>query len=189
MNLESLCTHLINTFPSRNQEIRQILSLLGEPSDPLLPLFIYGGASTGKTSILLETFKQMKRPFAYTSCRSSHSPRILFESILNQLYGHVRTSENGFCSVKKCDKLGDFLNFLPDACLAAIASAESRHGLGKKVWTLPHLNTLKKSLYTKSNQTLDMCLVNNFVRHQFRPTNELEVTLHVRFTVIKYLNL
>jgi hypothetical protein len=145
MTLESLFMHLINIFPSRNQEIKQILSLIGEPSDPLLPLFIYGGASTGKTSILLETFKQLKRPFAYTSCRSSHSPRILFESILNQLYGHVRTSENGFCSAKKCDKLGDFLSFLPDACLSAIASGKSKHGLAKKVCTLLHPKAKKEA--------------------------------------------
>ena len=160
MNLESLYTHLINNFPSRNHEIKQILCLIGEPSDPLLPLFIYGGASTGKTSILLETFKQLKRPFAYTSCRSSHSPRILFESILNQLFGHVRTSDNGFCSVKKCDKFGDFLNFLPDACLSAIASVESMQGLNKKVCLLPPLATVK-DLKKDKKQTQLMCIINN----------------------------
>ncbi|MCO5605838.1 hypothetical protein L7F22_060022 [Adiantum nelumboides] len=123
---DMLHSHLVDHFPARTSEIIQLLGLLGEPCDLMFPLFVYGGASTGKTSILLEIFRQMKRPFAYTSCRSSHTPRILFESILNQLHRHVRSPSNKFSSLKKCDKFSDFVGLLTDACsLAAFEKAES----------------------------------------------------------------
>lgn len=136
---DTLYAHLADLFLARSGEIKQLLGLLGEPCDPLFPLFVYGGASTGKTSILLEIFRQIKRPFAYTSCRSSHTPRILFESILNQLFGHVRGSANNFGSAKKCDKLSDFIGFLADACFSAISAKEGSMGkalpsLHKKIY-------------------------------------------------------
>lgn len=126
MSLDMLYAHLTALFPARGSEIKQLLGLLGKPCDTLFPLFVYGGASTGKTSILLETFRKMKRPFAYTSCRSSYTPRLLFESILNQLLRHARSPANNFASAKKCDKLGDFLGFLADACYSAASAKDAK---------------------------------------------------------------
>ncbi|KAH7447554.1 hypothetical protein KP509_01G111600 [Ceratopteris richardii] len=135
---DMLYKHLIDRFPARNSEIKQLLGFFGEQTDLMLPLFIYGGASTGKTSIILNALRMMNRPFAYASCRSSHTPRILFESILNQLTKHTRSSSNNFGSSKKCDKLSDFLGLLCDACHAA---ALEKAGAISKGSTCP----LKKS--------------------------------------------
>ncbi|KAH9617027.1 hypothetical protein KSS87_009191 [Heliosperma pusillum] len=103
---------LISRFPGRNAQISDVLAHLGPLNSPTLPLFIYGGASTGKTSIVLEIFRYLKRPFVYSSCRTCYSPRILFESILNQLALHKRDEENCYSSSKKCDKASDFANYV-----------------------------------------------------------------------------
>ncbi|KAK9749416.1 hypothetical protein RND81_02G124200 [Saponaria officinalis] len=103
---------LISRFPGRNTQISDVLAHIGPLNSPMLPLFIYGGASTGKTSIVLEIFRHLRRPFVYSSCRTCYSPKILFESILNQLALHKRDEDNSYSSAKKCDKPSDFANFL-----------------------------------------------------------------------------
>ncbi|XP_021748523.1 origin of replication complex subunit 5-like [Chenopodium quinoa] len=111
---------LISSFPGRNTQITEVLGHLGPLNSPMLPLFIYGGTSTGKTSIILEIFRYLKRPFVYSSCVSCYSPRILFESILNQLAFHKRSEQNGYLSVKKCDKPSDFANFVREALVSVL---------------------------------------------------------------------
>ncbi|KAL0428853.1 UNVERIFIED_CONTAM: Origin of replication complex subunit [Sesamum radiatum] len=53
---------LINSFPGRQTQILELINLLGPLDSPLVPTFIYGGASTGKTSIVLQIFKHLNRP-------------------------------------------------------------------------------------------------------------------------------
>lgn len=88
----------------------------------MFPLFLYGNASTGKTSVVLQTFKHLNRPFVYSSCRSCYNPRILFESVLNQLLLHRRNASNGYSSAKRCERGADFVNMLRDALCQAIES-------------------------------------------------------------------
>ncbi|GKU88027.1 hypothetical protein SLEP1_g2340 [Rubroshorea leprosula] len=45
---------LLSSFPGRRTQIFEILRLLGPLNSPMFPIFIYGGASTGKTSIILQ---------------------------------------------------------------------------------------------------------------------------------------
>ncbi|VFR03679.1 unnamed protein product [Cuscuta campestris] len=107
---------LMSSLPGRQPQIRQLLHLLGPLNSPIYPLFMYGGASVGKTSTILQTFKYLKRPFVYCSCITCYSPRILFESILNQLLLHRRTESNGYSSAKRCsDRPSDFVNLLQEA--------------------------------------------------------------------------
>ncbi|KAL9245371.1 hypothetical protein vseg_019033 [Gypsophila vaccaria] len=103
---------LISRFPGRKSQIFDVLAHIGPLNSPMLPLFIYGGASTGKTSIVLEIFRHLRRPFVYSSCRTCYSPKIVFESILNQLALHKRNEDNCYSSSKKCDKPSDFANIL-----------------------------------------------------------------------------
>ncbi|KAG1370974.1 Origin of replication complex subunit 5 [Cocos nucifera] len=81
----------------------------------MLPLLLHGGVSTGKTSVMLQILHHINRPFVYTSCRSCHSPRILFESVLNQLFLHRRNPGNGYLSARRCERASDFVNLLRDA--------------------------------------------------------------------------
>ncbi|KAJ4952019.1 hypothetical protein NE237_028851 [Protea cynaroides] len=106
---------LLSCFPGRRLQIVELLHLIGPLNCPMLPLFLYGGASTGKTSILLQVFRHLKRPFVYSSCRTCYNPRILFESTLNQLLLHRRNMENSYSSAKRCERPADFVNFLREA--------------------------------------------------------------------------
>lgn len=107
-------------FPGRQIQIKELISLIGGPRDFMTPLFVYGGPSTGKTTVVLEIFKRLNRPFAYASCRSCFNPRLLFESILNQLMSHRRTNANNYSSAKRCEKIADFVVYLKEACIQAI---------------------------------------------------------------------
>ncbi|GAB2291005.1 Origin recognition complex subunit 5 [Dionaea muscipula] len=104
--------NLYSCFPGRHSQIVDVLRLLGPLNSPMLPIFVYGGSSTGKTSVILQVFRHLKRPFAYASCLTCYCPRILFESILNQLMFHQRDEEHFYSSAKRCERPSDFANFL-----------------------------------------------------------------------------
>ncbi|KAL2468709.1 Origin of replication complex subunit 5 [Forsythia ovata] len=124
INLEEL----INSFPHRRMQILELIKLLGPLNSPMIPLFVYGGASTGKTSTVLEIFKHLNRPFIYSSCVTCYNPRILFESILNQLLLHRKNESNGYSSAKRCEKPSDFVNLLRDALSTLIDSLKGDLG-------------------------------------------------------------
>ncbi|CAN4125651.1 unnamed protein product [Withania somnifera] len=113
---------LLSSLPGRRAQIMELLNLLGPLDSPMFPLFIYGGASTGKTSSILQIFKHLKRPFVYSSCITCYSPRILFESVLNQLLLHRRDESNRYSSAKRCERPSDFVNFLQDALRSVVDS-------------------------------------------------------------------
>ncbi|KAJ8900639.1 hypothetical protein K2173_025416 [Erythroxylum novogranatense] len=106
---------LLSSFPGRHIQIKEIMRILGPQDCPMFPQFIYGGASTGKTSVVLQIFRHLNRPFVYASCRTCYSQRILFECILNQLLLHKKNAANGYSSAKRCEKPSDFVNFLREA--------------------------------------------------------------------------
>lgn len=106
---------LISSFPGRSSQILQIVHHLGPLNSPTLPLFVYGGASTGKTSIILQLFRHLNRPLVYSSCMACYNQRILFESILNQLLLHRKNASNGYSNAKRCERPSDFVNFLREA--------------------------------------------------------------------------
>lgn len=91
-----------------------------------IPLFLYGGVSTGKTTTVLQIFRHLRRPFVYVSCRTCYSPRILFETIINQLLLHSKNEGNGYSSAKRCEKPSDFVNYLRDALLNVISGFKEK---------------------------------------------------------------
>ncbi|KAJ8529196.1 hypothetical protein K7X08_036031 [Anisodus acutangulus] len=113
---------LISSLPGRRSQISELLRLLGPLDSPMFPVFVYGGASTGKTSTILQIFKHLKRPFVYCSCITCYSPRILFESMLNQLLLHRRNESNRYSSTKRCERPSDFVNFLKEALCNVVDS-------------------------------------------------------------------
>ena len=119
---------LISSFPGRRSQILDLVQFLGPLNSPMIPLFVYGGASTGKTSTVLYMFRHLKRPFIYCSCVSCYSPRILFESILNQLLLHRKNESGGYLSAKRCERPSDFVNLLREALTALIESLKGNTG-------------------------------------------------------------
>ncbi|KAI4355092.1 hypothetical protein L6164_003898 [Bauhinia variegata] len=129
---------LISKFPGRKSQIIELVRLLGPLNSPMLPLLVYGGASTGKTNIILQLFKHLKRPFVYSSCRTCYNERVLFESVLNQLLLHRKYSANGYSNAKRCERPSDFVNFLREALtnvinnLKGISEKSSSNKLGER---------------------------------------------------------
>lgn len=119
---------VLSNFPGRRIQIFELVRILGPMNCPILPLFIYGGTSTGKTSIMLQIFGHLNRPFVYSSCLTCYSPRILFESILNQLLLHRKNAANGYSSAKRCERLSDFLNLLREALTSIISNLQGNSG-------------------------------------------------------------
>ncbi|CAK9150377.1 unnamed protein product [Ilex paraguariensis] len=119
---------LICSFPGRRIQILELLQLLGPLNSPVIPLFIYGGACRGKTSTVLQIFRHLNRPFVYSSCLTCYSPRILFESILNQLLLHRKHEGNGYSSAKRCERPSEFVNLLREALGNIINSLKGNMG-------------------------------------------------------------
>lgn len=121
---------LLSSFPARGNQIRELLRLLGPVNSPMLPLFVYGDPSTGKTSTILQIFRYLNRPFVYASCRTCYSLQILFESVLNQLLLHKKNAANGYSSTKRCIKPSDFVSFLREDLTSVIEKLRSLKKLG-----------------------------------------------------------
>lgn len=119
---------VLSNFPGRRIQILELVRILGPMNCPMLPLFIYGGTSTGKTSIMLQIFGHLNRPFVYSSCLTCYSPRILFESILNQLLLHCKNAANGYSSAKRCERPSDFVNLLREALISIISNLQGNSG-------------------------------------------------------------
>ncbi|EPS57638.1 hypothetical protein M569_17179, partial [Genlisea aurea] len=127
---------LLDSFPGRRTQILEMINLIGPVDSPLFPLFVYGGASTGKTSTVLQIFKHLKRPFIYVSLITSYSPRLLFESILNQLSSHTRGGSENYRG-KRCERPSDFVNLLREALSDLVSTLKGnnleKNGSNKEV--------------------------------------------------------
>lgn len=108
-------------FSVHRNEIEQLLNLLGRPCDLVPPVFVHGPTATGKTSVVCEAMRVLRLPHAYVSCRSCHTSQLMYESILNQLVGQVRSATNNYSSARKCENLNDFAKHLPEACAQALS--------------------------------------------------------------------
>ncbi|TKY65432.1 Origin of replication complex subunit 5 [Spatholobus suberectus] len=117
---------IISSFPGRSSQILEIVRLLGPLNSPMLPLFMYGGSSTGKTSIILQLFRHLNRPLVYSSCRTCYNQCILFESILNQLLLHRKNAANSYSNAKRCERPSDFVNFLREALTNVINNLKEK---------------------------------------------------------------
>ncbi|XP_042046433.1 origin of replication complex subunit 5-like [Salvia splendens] len=150
---------LINSFPGRRAQILELVQFLGPLNSPMIPLFVYGGASTGKTSTVLYMFRHLKRPFIYCSCVSCYSPSILFESILNQILLHRKNESGGYLSAKRCERPSDFVNLLGEALTALIDSLKGNMGKsspnGRMVYLVfDHLELVRE--WDKSDSTIPL---------------------------------
>ena len=119
---------VVSSFPGRHVQILELIRIFGPVNCPMFPIFIYGDCSTGKTSIILQIFRHLNRPFVYSSCLTCYSPRILFESILNQLLLHRKNAANGYSSAKRCDRPSDFVNFLREALISVTSNLKGNSG-------------------------------------------------------------
>lgn len=101
---------LKNCYPGRNNQIDQLLQCFGNKDEPYpSSVFICGGPSTGKTSIVTSLFKLLKIKYATINLIECYSTRILLESVLNQLMDHKIDPHIG-APYAKCESLMSFVS-------------------------------------------------------------------------------
>ncbi|GAQ83861.1 hypothetical protein KFL_001650140 [Klebsormidium nitens] len=121
LSTSQVALHLNATFPGRAPQVNQFLNLLGEPGERGAPILVWGFPNTGKTSIVRGALRLLGRPHAYVSCRSSSSPRMIYEGVIEQLAGYVRSAANDYAPYVRCTDLSDFVQILRRVCITAAA--------------------------------------------------------------------
>lgn len=70
----------------RTNQINFLISILKNSEECCLPnLFVYGHTSMGKTSTLIYVMEKLQIKFSHINCIDSYSPRLIFESIIQQM--------------------------------------------------------------------------------------------------------
>ncbi|KAJ1744193.1 hypothetical protein LPJ68_000253 [Coemansia sp. RSA 1086] len=183
--MSSLLAILSEQYPGRKDQASQLLSLLGEPTDPTPPfIFIYGPSATGKTSVIRSLFThydQSGQRYAYINGVECFTPRLLFERVLNAWAGHVPSLDNKFANYTRCENTVEFVNNVHDLLhdkqgqthYIIIDQAERLRDRG------PMLLTMLLRLSELTNASICTVLVSNVVWDKFRPRHggALEPTL------------
>lgn len=103
---------LIRLFPGRDKQITQLWNYLGHKNEPFPNcIYIYGGSGTGKTAITKKFLELHEINHAFINLIECYSPKILYESILNQLTGFKIDPTKGQ-PFAKCDNMMDFVSCL-----------------------------------------------------------------------------
>ncbi|KAI9305416.1 origin recognition complex subunit 5 C-terminus-domain-containing protein [Cunninghamella echinulata] len=102
-------------FPGRTKQINTLLSLMGNPNDTPVPsIFIYGHASSGKTSVVKAVMEAKLSPkqYAYIHCVENYSPRMIFEKALNQWCDWTPSIDNQFTNICKAESIHQFVKII-----------------------------------------------------------------------------
>lgn len=114
------CIEIVSCdYPCRADIIRRLYVDLNlgarEPQTALPPsIFIYGDHGTGKTAVLSEFLLQVPHKTVTIDCVECYTSKIIYETVLNQLFDHSLAPENNYSSYKKCDNARDFVDALND---------------------------------------------------------------------------
>ena len=76
---------LLKRWPHRTEQIHHLLALLGRPLDTPCRLLVCGPSGSGKTGVVRDALSHAGAPNAWVSCLSCHSPRLVFDAVLDQL--------------------------------------------------------------------------------------------------------
>lgn len=107
--MDSIVNKLKISFPGRKYQIQQLCNLFGYKNETFVDcVYIYGPSSTGKSSIVTSVLDNLGIQHVRINLIECYSPKILFESILNQLSGHKVDSFKGL-PYAKCDNIMDFI--------------------------------------------------------------------------------
>lgn len=118
------CMEIVScSYPCRAELIRRLFVdiNLGREHPCALPasVYIYGDHGTGKTAVLTEFLAQLPHRIVTIDCVECFTPKIIYETILNELFEHRLTAATNFASYARCDNGRDFvdaLHALPTNC-------------------------------------------------------------------------
>lgn len=93
-------SELQRRFPCRELEIEKLYQLYGRIDEPMLDaLYVFGVTSVGKTSLIRAALRSFQTRHAYIDLIRCNTPKVLFESVLEQLQ----------IPTPRCDNLMDFV--------------------------------------------------------------------------------
>ncbi|XP_055615999.1 origin recognition complex subunit 5 [Toxorhynchites rutilus septentrionalis] len=102
-------------YPCREDLVRKLYQLYGDGGQFPPALYLYGHTSTGKSSIVQALLHRLAgTKYAILNAIECYTNKILFESIVNELEGHVLSVENGYSSLVTCDCMKDFVGKLQE---------------------------------------------------------------------------
>ena len=117
---EALLRELYTRWPGRRRPIEALMSALGDARDDHPPMYVHGPPVTGKTSIVRDALRASGRAHAYASCATEHSPKLLYEAIVEELrevfIEHSTVLRDATAEQRKkalkCDRFSDLVEIL-----------------------------------------------------------------------------
>lgn len=110
--MDQLLQTLKDSLPCRNSQIEKVFNLFVHKDEPYLDtVFVYGGPCTGKSTVVSSVLKKLNVKHFVVNLEECYTPKILFETILNNLYNHQLDPEN-LAAAQKCDTAMDFISCL-----------------------------------------------------------------------------
>lgn len=111
------CIEIVSCdYPARSELIRRLyVDLnLGREHPFALPaaVYIHGDHGTGKTAVLGALLDQLPHRSVTVDCVECFTPKILYETLLNELFEHRLSAATQFASYARCDNARDFVDAL-----------------------------------------------------------------------------
>ncbi|CAH0555133.1 unnamed protein product [Brassicogethes aeneus] len=107
-NLKHVKLYTNECFPCRSNEIDQLLNLFKSKEEPYpCSVYVYGGPSTGKSSIIKHVLKNLKINYVMINIIECYTSKNLYEIILNKFSGLHVYPLNGQ-PYTKCENLMEF---------------------------------------------------------------------------------
>eukprot|EP00965_Chrysotila_dentata_P144351 4768545-Pleurochrysis_carterae.AAC.2 len=107
-------------LPGRETQISSLLRLLQarlllQAKEFTVPLFVHGPSGSGKSAVLRAVVDHLKLRTAVVDCLSCASPRLVYESALDQLHAHTPSAINGYAGWCTCETSAVFVAGLREA--------------------------------------------------------------------------
>ncbi len=117
---ETLLRELYTRWPGRRRSIEALVNALGDARDDHPPMYVHGPPVTGKTSIVRDVLRASGRAHAYASCATEHSPKLLYEAVVEELsevlIANSKVLRDASAEQRKkalkCDRFSDLVEIL-----------------------------------------------------------------------------
>lgn len=111
------CIQLISQkYPCRSELITKLFVQhnLGYDVRTSLPasLYVFGSQGTGKSSVITMLLKMVPHKTVLIDCVECYTSKIIFETVLNELFDHKLKESTNYASYAKCDNARDFIEAL-----------------------------------------------------------------------------
>lgn len=111
--MEDFLVEMRKRLPCRESQLTQLYRLIGEADEPLPPsIYVFGNSAAGKSASINASIKYLNYKHVILNAVECYSQKIMYETILNTLSGHVCNRENKYSPLHRCDNMKDFVHHL-----------------------------------------------------------------------------